>query len=40
MRIVDLPGIPKASDKPSDNDAGQQQTQRDAVRHRYPPDLR
>ena len=40
MRIVDLPGIRKASDKPSDNGTRRRQTRRDALRQRYPCGLR
>ena len=31
---------PEASDKPSDNASRQRQTERDAFRHRFPPNLR
>ena len=38
-RTVDLSGIRKASDKPSDNGSRQRRTQHDAVRHRNPSGL-
>jgi hypothetical protein len=38
MRTADLPGIRKASDKASDNDPRQQQTEHDVLRHQYPSD--
>ena len=40
MRTVDLPRIQKASDKPSDYDPRQYQTERDALRHYNRSDLR